>query len=165
MIGFINHTAPKFTSLEISKKSTSQKREKFILYSSGQSQSDFAKKTLTFFINMRKKGGDLFQKLENLFKLRLEIRFIDFLQLFLNIAIFTNIKHRSHLDYGNEIYLSGLTKKWCMHLILLVLLKIWDRLRSNLWVNHLILFFLYKRGFHTDGGTLLSLGSSGVNPL
>ena len=141
MIGFINHTAPKFTSLEISKKSTSQKREKFILYSSGQSQSDFAKKTLTFFINMRKKGGDLFQKLENLFKLRLEIRFIDFLQLFLNIAIFTNIKHRSHLDYGNEIYLSGLTKKWCMHLILLVLLKIWDRLRSNLWVNHLIHFF------------------------
>jgi probable Rubsico expression protein CbbX len=43
MIGFINHTAPKFTSLEISKKSTSQKREKFILYSSGQSQSDLAR--------------------------------------------------------------------------------------------------------------------------
>jgi len=43
MIGFINHTAPKFTSLEISKKSTSQKREKFILYSSGQPQSDLAR--------------------------------------------------------------------------------------------------------------------------
>jgi len=43
MIGFINHTAPKFTSVEISKKSTSQKREKFILYSSGQPQSDLAR--------------------------------------------------------------------------------------------------------------------------
>jgi probable Rubsico expression protein CbbX len=43
MIGFINNTAPKFTSVEISKKSTSQKREKFILYSSGQPQSDLAR--------------------------------------------------------------------------------------------------------------------------
>ena len=43
MIGFINNTAPKFISVEISKKSTSQKREKFILYSSGQPQSDLAR--------------------------------------------------------------------------------------------------------------------------
>ena len=43
MIGFINNTAPKFTSIEISKKSTSQKREKFILFSSGQPQSDLAR--------------------------------------------------------------------------------------------------------------------------
>jgi len=43
MLGFINNTTPKFISVEISKKSTSQKREKFVLYSSGQPQSDLAR--------------------------------------------------------------------------------------------------------------------------
>jgi len=43
MSDFLKTTAPKFTSVEISKKSTSQKREKFILYSSGQPQSDLAR--------------------------------------------------------------------------------------------------------------------------
>jgi len=42
-VTFLKTTAPKFTSVEISKKSTSQKREKFILYSSGQPQSDLAR--------------------------------------------------------------------------------------------------------------------------
>ena len=141
MIGFINQTAPKFTSVEISKKFTFQKRENFILYSSEQPQSDLARIILKCVINMRKKAGDLFQKLESLIRFRFEIRFIDFLQMFLNIAIFNNTRQVSPNDLAYERHLSGITLRLCVYEVLLRLLKTWDRLRFNLWLTLLILFF------------------------
>jgi hypothetical protein len=69
MNGFINNTAPQFTSVEISKNSTSQKRENFIPYFSSQTQNELRKKSLklladilNYFINIGKKVVNLIQK-------------------------------------------------------------------------------------------------------
>jgi hypothetical protein len=44
MFGVLNPTATQFTSLKIPKNSTSQKKEKFILYSRGQPLNELRKK-------------------------------------------------------------------------------------------------------------------------
>ena len=146
MNGFINNTAPQFTSVEISKNSTSQKRENFILYFSSQTQNELRKKDLklladilNYFINIGKKVVNLIQKKE-IIRLTFEFRFNVFFRFFFFVNIFKNTNTYPINDLYYETSLCRITRRFSRVGGLLIFVKLWGMFKSNFFLNFLEFF-------------------------
>ena len=145
MNGFINNTAPKFTSVGILKKSTSQKWENFILYSSSQPQNTVKEKSLklfadilNYFINIGKRAVNLIQKKEPV--ITFEFSFNVILRILIYQYIFKNANRYSVNDFDYEILLCEITRRIFSAGMLLIFVKSWDKLKSNFLLNFLEFF-------------------------